>query len=102
MEKKEQTVSIVWKVRSLEGGKSLGDALPIDGGKFKSVRKGLSEKGYGHSQVEGNERKYEHYSIRGLTLIINEAEKTIRVEGYSGAAISQVADDFNLPLYRSG
>ncbi len=49
----------------------------------------------------GDEKKYEHYSIRGLTLFINETEKTIRVEGYSSAALAQAADDFNLPMYRS-
>jgi len=101
MEKREQTFSIVWKVRSLAGGKSSDKALPIDGVKFKSVRKALIEKGYGHAQFMGDEKKYEHYSIRGLTLFINETEKTIRVEGYSSAALAQAADDFNLPMYRA-
>jgi hypothetical protein len=100
MEKREQTFSIVWKVRSLEGSKSSSKALPIDGGKFKAVRKTLSGKGYGHAQVMGSEKKYEHYSIRGLSLFINEAEKTIRVEGYSDAALAQAVDDFELPMYR--
>ena len=100
MEKREQIFRVVWKVRSLDGGKVEGNCLSIDGGKFKQVKKALAEKGYLHGSVMGEEKRYEHYSTRGLSLFINEAEKTIRAEAYSQAALAQVLDDFQLPAYR--
>ena len=100
MQKREQIFRIVWKVRSLDGGKVVGDVLSIDGGKFKQVKKALAEKGYLHGAIVGGEKKYDHYSTRGLSLFINETEKTVKAEAYSQAALAQVLDDFQLPAYR--
>jgi hypothetical protein len=68
--------------------------------RFHSVIKLLPEKGMMHGQRIGTEMRYEHHSIRGLHLYIDHGAKTIRATAYGVSALSQVVDDFNLPLYR--
>ena len=96
----ERTVSLEWRVVALDSGSKLPKGIiPMDGSKFNLIKSSLSEKGYMRGKHIEGEMRYEHHSTRGLFVCINETTRSIRAVAFGDSALSQVADEFNLPLY---
>ncbi len=97
----ERTVSLEWRVLALGGESKIPEGIiPIDSSKFDFVRRSLTEKGYLRPEHIDAEKRYAHHSTRGLYICINESTRSIKAIAFGDSALSQVADDFNLPLYR--
>jgi len=91
-----------WKVLTLAGTLEADkDVIPIEGAKFKQVRKEIIQKGYRRKRNEGAEAEYEYSEIKGLEVFLNENTRTILARAPGETALSKVVNDFNLPLYRS-
>jgi hypothetical protein len=102
MEKHRNMTEKQWKVATLTETQSMGkDIIPIDGTKFKQVRKEIIQKGYRRKQTTGEEAQYEFSEIKGLEVYLNENTRTIRARAPGETALSKVINDFNLPMYRS-
>jgi hypothetical protein len=102
MEKKDKSFVLEWQVMSLAGASSLAKSvIPIEGMKFKEVRKALRIKGYRRMPGEGAEIRYSQPSVRGLMVAVNEGQKTIKAIAPGQSSLSQVINDFDLPMYRS-
>lgn len=102
VEKRERTVTLEWRVASLaEGAKLQQGIIPISAEKFNNVKKLHTEKGYMHGHLVEGEMRYEHHSTKGLYLCINEGGRTIKAVANGQSALSQVEDDFGLPMYKS-
>lgn len=102
VEKKDKSFILEWRVMSLAGGNTIAKSvIPIEGMKFKEVRKALRIKGYRRVPGEGQEIKYSQPSVRGLMVAVNESDRTIRAIAPGQSSLSQVINDFDLPMYRS-
>ena len=102
VEKRDRTVNLEWKVASLaEGSKLQHEIIPISSEKFNNVKKSHTEKGYMHGHLMKGEMRYEHHSTKGLYICINEIKRTLKAIANVQSSLSQVADDFGLPMYRS-
>jgi hypothetical protein len=102
MEKKDKSFVLEWQVMSLAGTNNFAKSvIPIEGMKFKEVRKALRIKGYRRLPGEGAEIKYSQPSVRGLTVAVNEGQKSIKAIAPGQSSLSQVVNDFDLPMYRS-
>ena len=102
MEKHRTMLEKKWRVLSLaESHTSDKDTIPIEGTKFKQVRKEIMQKGYRRKQTAGDEAEYEYAEIKGLEVFLNENTHTIRALAPGETALSKVINDFSLPLYRS-
>ena len=99
MERLDRKFKRSWQAVAL-GGKPTDDILNISSLNFKHVIRSLREKGYVRRDSDGSEIRYDHYSIRGLSLFINKEHKCMRAEALSETVLSEVATDFDLPLYR--
>ena len=102
MEKHSTMLEKRWRVQTLsESHNSDKDIIPIEGSKFKQVRKEITLKGYRRKQTAGEEAEYEYSEIKGLEVFLNETTRTIRAKAPGETALSKVINDFDLPLYRS-
>jgi hypothetical protein len=102
MEKHRAMLEKRWRVLTLAETHSADkDVIPIEGAKFKQVRKEIIQKGYRRKQTTGDEAEYEFAEIKGLEVFINEKSRTIRARAPGETALSKVINDFDLPLYRS-
>jgi hypothetical protein len=102
VEKKDKSIVLEWRVMSLGGGSNIPKhVIPIEGMKFKEVRKALRIKGYRRMPGEGQEIRYSQPSVRGLFVAVNEAEKSLKAISPGQSSLSQVINDFDLPMYRS-
>lgn len=102
MEKKDKSFVLEWQVVSLSGAGNLAKhVIPIEGMKFKEVRKQIRLKGYRRLPGEGAEIKYSQPSVRGLTLALNEGQRSIKAIAPGQSSLSQIINDFDLPMYRS-
>lgn len=102
MEKKDKSFVLEWRVVSLaQGNKLPKEIIPIESLKFKDVRKTLGPKGYRCLQGQMYGACFTQPSIRGLVIAINEEHHSIRASAPSFTALSQIINDFNLPMYRS-
>ena len=102
MEKKDKSFKLEWRVISLsEGNKAAKEIIPIEGMKFKEVRKALRIKGYRRLPGEGQEIRFSQPSVRGLVVAVNDGEKSITAIAPGQSSLSQIINDFNLPMYRS-
>ena len=102
MEKHRVMIERRWKVVTLtEAASEDKDIIPIEGQKFKQVRKEIIQKGYRRKANVGDEAEYEYSEIKGLEVYLNEHIRMIRARAPGETALSKVINDFNLPLYRS-
>jgi hypothetical protein len=102
MEKHSSMLERRWRVLSLAEAHSQDkDIIPIEGAKFKQVRKEIIQKGYRRKQTAGDEAEYEFAEIKGLEVFLNENTRTVRARAPGETALSKVINDFGLPLYRS-
>ena len=102
IEKKDKSIVLEWRVMSLSGGSNIPKhVIPIEGMKFKEVRKALRIKGYRRLPGEGQEIRYSQPSVRGLMVAVNETEKSLKAISPGQSSLSQVINDFDLPMYRS-
>lgn len=102
MEKHSQMVEKKWAVVTLSDSHSPDkEIIPIEGSKFKQVRKEIIQKGYRRKHTVGDEAEYEFAEIKGLEIFLNEISRTIRAKAPGETALSKVINDFDLPLYRS-
>jgi hypothetical protein len=102
MEKHSTMLEKKWRVLTLaESHNTEKDVIPIEGAKFKQVRKEIILKGYRRKRTEGDEAEYEFAEIKGLEVFLNENTRSIRAKGPGETALSKVVNDFDLPLYRS-
>jgi hypothetical protein len=102
LDNKDKSIILEWRVVSLAGGSSLPKhVIPIESMKFKEVRKQIRLKGYRRLQGEGQEIKYSQPSVRGLFVAVHEGERYIRAIAPGQSSLSQIINDFNLPMYRS-
>ena len=102
MQKHSRMIEKKWQVMSLADSHHVDKTIiPIEGSKFKNVRKELIQKGYRKKRTIGQESSYEYSEIKGLQVFIDEGSRTIRAEAPGETAISKVIDDFNLPMYKS-
>jgi hypothetical protein len=102
VEKKDKSIVLEWRVISLGGASGVPKSvIPIEGMKFKEVRKAIRLKGYRRLQGEGQEIKYSQPSVRGLFVAVNEAEKSIKAIAPGQSSLSQIINDFDLPMYRA-
>ena len=102
MEKHRTMLEKKWRVQTLsESHNSDKDIIPIEGSKFKQVRKEITLKGYRRKHSVGDEAEYEFAEINGLEVFLNENTRTIRATAPGETALSKVINDFDLPLYRS-
>ena len=100
--KKDKSFTLEWRVVSLSGTSDMPkDVIRIEGMKFKEVRKTVRLKGYRRLSGQGAEIRYSQPSVRGLMLAINESQKSIRAIAPGESSLAQVANDFDLPMYRS-
>jgi hypothetical protein len=91
-----------WRVLTLSESHNMDkDVIPIEGAKFKQVRKEIILKGYRRKKTDGDEAEYEFAEIKGLEVFLNEISRTIRAKAPGETALSKVINDFDLPLYRS-
>jgi hypothetical protein len=91
-----------WRVLTLAESHGMDkDIIPIEGSKFKQVRKEIIQKGYRRKQTTGDESEYEFAEIKGLEVFLNENTRAIRARAPGETALSKVINDFDLPLYRS-
>ena len=102
MERKDKSIILEWRVISLGGSSNLSKSIiPIQGMKYKEVRKMIRLKGYRRLQGEGQEIKYSQPSVRGLFIAVNDAERSIRAIAPGQSSLAQIINDFDLPMYRS-
>ena len=102
MEKHRTMLEKKWRVLTLSESHNADKAIiPIEGAKFKQVRKEITLKGYRRKQTAGEEAEYEYAEIKGLEVFLNENTRTIRAMAPGETALSKVINDFDLPLYRS-
>jgi hypothetical protein len=102
MEKHRSMLEKRWRVLTLSEAHSQDkDIIPIEGSKFKQVRKEITLKGYRRKQTAGEEAEYEFAEIKGLEVFLNENTRTVRARAPGETALSKVINDFDLPLYRS-
>jgi hypothetical protein len=102
MEKHSTMLEKRWRVQTLsESHESEKDIIPIEGSKFKQVRKEITQKGYRRKHTVGDEAEYEFAEIKGLEVFLNEKDRSIRAKAPGETALSKVINDFDLPLYRS-
>lgn len=102
VDKKDKSIVLEWRVMSLSGGSNIPKTvIPIEGMKYKEVKKALRIKGYRRMPGEGAEIKYSQPSVRGLFVAINDGEKSIRAIAPGQSSLSQIINDFDLPMYRS-
>lgn len=72
----------------------------IDSHQFRNVKRFARDKGYrSRGKIEGRGIKYDHCSIHGLSIYVNEEAKTITAESLSQSVLSSVGDEFDFPLY---
>jgi hypothetical protein len=102
MEKHSVMLEKRWRVLTLSESHNMDkDIIPIEGSKFKQVRKEIVLKGYRRKQTAGDEAEYEFAEIKGLEVFLNENTRSIRAKAPGETALSKVINDFDLPLYRS-
>jgi hypothetical protein len=102
MEKHRNMMEKKWKVLTLSESNAMDkEIIPIEGSKFKQVRKEITLKGYRRKQTAGEEAQYEFSEIKGLEVFINENARSIRARAPGETALSKVINDFDLPLYKS-
>jgi hypothetical protein len=102
MEKHSTLLERRWRVLTLSESHNLDkEIIPIEGAKFKQVRKEITLKGYRRKQTAGDEAEYEYSEIKGLEVFLNENTRSIRARAPGETAMSKVINDFNLPMYRS-
>jgi hypothetical protein len=102
MEKKDSSFVLQWQVVSLSGVGNLSkEVIPIEGMKYKEVRKQIRLKGYRRLPGEGAEIKYSQPSVRGLTVAVNDSLRSIKAIAPGQSSLSQIINDFDLPMYRS-
>jgi hypothetical protein len=102
MDKKDKSFILEWRVVSLGSSSGMAKSvIPIEGMKFKEVRKALRIKGYRRLPGEGQEIRYSQPSVRGLFVAVNESERYIKAVAPGQSSLSQVVNDFDLPMYRS-
>lgn len=102
MEKHSTMLERRWRVLTLSESHTLDkDIIPIEGAKFKQVRKEITLKGYRRKHTVGDEAEYEFAEIKGLEVFLNEITRTIRARAPGETAMSKVINDFGLPMYRS-
>ncbi len=99
MDRSGKKYSMVWRVATLNQKLGEGEHR-IDSIHLHNAKKFARDKGYrSQGKVEGKGMKYDHCSIHGLCLFIDEDTKSVTVEGYSQSVLSGVGDDFGFPLY---
>jgi hypothetical protein len=102
MEKKDKSIILEWRVISLGASSNVPKTvIPIQSMKYKEVRKLIRLKGYRRLQGEGQEIKYSQPSVRGLFIAVNDADRSIRAIAPGQSSLSQIINDFDLPMYRS-
>jgi hypothetical protein len=102
MQKHSTMLEKKWRVLTLAETHNLDkEIIPIEGAKFKQVRKEIIQKGYRRKQTVGEEAEYEFAEIKGLEVFLNENTRTIRARAPGETALSKVINDFDLPLYKS-
>jgi hypothetical protein len=102
MEKHSTMLERKWRVQTLsESHNADKNIIPIEGSKFKQVRKEITLRGYRRKQTAGDEAEYEYSEIKGLEVFLNENTRTIRAKAPGETAMSKVINDFDLPMYRS-
>ncbi|MDO8303701.1 MAG: hypothetical protein Q7T18_10710 [Sedimentisphaerales bacterium] len=102
MEKHRTMMEKKWKVLTLSESHTMDkDIIPIEGSKFKQVRKEITLKGYRRKRTAGEEAEYEFSEIKGLEVFIDENARSIRARAPGETALSKVVNDFDLPLYKS-
>jgi hypothetical protein len=102
MEKHSRMVEKRWVVLTLADSHNTDkDVIPIEGSKFKQVRKEIVLKGYRRKKTAGEEAEYEFAEIKGLEVFLNENARSIKARAPGETALSKVINDFDLPLYKS-
>jgi hypothetical protein len=102
MEKHRTMLEKRWRVISLNESHNLDkDIIPIEGAKFKQIRKEIIQKGYRRKHTMGEEVQFEFAEIKGLEVYLNENSRTVRARAPGETALSKVINDFDLPLYKS-
>ncbi len=103
MEKHRVMLEKRWRVITLNESHSLDnkDIIPIEGAKFKQIRKEILQKGYRRKQTTGEEVEFEFAEIKGLEVFLNENQRTVRARAPGETALSKVINDFDLPSYKS-
>ncbi len=99
MDRAGKKFTMVWRVGGLNQKLGEGEHR-IESTHLHNAKKFARDKGYRcQGKVEGKGMKYDHCSIHGLCMFINEDTKTVMVEGYSQSVLSGVGDEFGFPLY---
>lgn len=102
MEKHRTMIEKRWRVLTLNEAHGIDkDVIPIEGSKFKQVRKEIIQKGYRRKHTVGEEVQFEFAEIQGLEVYLNEKQRTVRARAPGETALSKVINDFDLPLYKS-
>jgi hypothetical protein len=102
VEKKDKSLILEWRVISLGNSSGIPKTIiPIEGMKYKEVRKQIRLKGYRRLPGEGAEVLYSQPSVRGLMIAVNDSDRSIRAIAPGQSSLSQIINDFDLPMYRS-